>query len=461
MNRRKFGLLAGSSAAALKLSSVPANAQTADPSLLTTTLTPMGAERAGNADGSIPAWTGGYTTIPAGWQPGQWMPDPFASEQPVLKIDASNMADHAANLSDGIMALMTKFGFSINVYPTHRTACAPQEVYDNIAKNVTRAQLNPGGGRLGYVGAFGGAPFPIPNTAVPLDAGAQIMWNHCSRWLGNACFLHSRSVAVNNGQYIISDIAPANYDYPYYRKGGSPETYSGVEFRQYVVFTAPANLIGEEVLVWATSNPYNDPISSWELLNGQGRVRKAPELEYDTPSSFADGICGYDEYYGFYGALDRYDWKYLGKQEMYIPYNNNGMYALPPEPVHLKNYLDPAVTRWEKHRVWVVEATLHPGERNVLARRRMYVDEDTWTLAVTDAWDANGNLYKVGTTYNNVRPDVPGTLFTTNCVHNLQTGNYCTPAAMWDEKEHPTLVFADSYPDSMFDPTNMAAQAQY
>jgi len=34
---------------------------------LGTTLTPVGAEKAGNADGSIPAWTGGIPKTPAQW----------------------------------------------------------------------------------------------------------------------------------------------------------------------------------------------------------------------------------------------------------------------------------------------------------------------------------------------------------------------------------------------------------
>jgi hypothetical protein len=322
--------------------------------------------------------------------------------------------------------------------------------------------LSPAGGRLGFLNGFGGVPFPIPDVnGDPLDAGAQIIWNHSCRWLGHAYFIRSRGSAVNSGQYHLTDLATTSYDYPYYRKNGSLATYDGIEYRQVNGFLGPANIVGEEVLAEEMSDPHDQPNIAWELLNGQGRVRKAPELQFDTPSSFVDGIAAYDEYYGFYGSLEQYDWKYIGKQEMYIPYNNNGMFGLPAEPVHLAHFLDPNVTRWELHRVWVVEATLHPGYRNVLARRRFYVDEDTWTIGVTDGWDAIGNLYKVGTTYNNVRPDLPGTAFTTNCVHNLQTGDYCVPAAIWDEKADPSLVYYDSFPDSMYDPQSMAASGQY
>ncbi len=137
------------------------------------------------------------------------------------------------------------------------------------------------------------------------------------------------------------------------------------------------------------------------------------------------------------------------------------MFAHTAQSAFLDHFLDPNIIRWELHRVWVVEATLHPGERNVLARRRFYVDEDTWNIGVSDAWDGSGNLYKVNTCYNNHRPDLPGTIYMANVVTNLQTGDYCTPSAIWNQKAHPTLRFVDDIPDSEFDPQVMAASGQY
>ena len=51
---------------------------------LKTTLTPMGAERAGNKEGTIPAWTGGYTTPVPGFKNGGRRGDPFASDKPLF-----------------------------------------------------------------------------------------------------------------------------------------------------------------------------------------------------------------------------------------------------------------------------------------------------------------------------------------------------------------------------------------
>ena len=68
---------------------------------LGTTLTPLGGEKAGNAAGTIPAWTGGITTPPAGYKPGQHHPDPFAADQPLFTVTAANAAQYAAQLTAG------------------------------------------------------------------------------------------------------------------------------------------------------------------------------------------------------------------------------------------------------------------------------------------------------------------------------------------------------------------------
>ena len=99
-------------------------------------LTPMGAERAGNLDGSIPAWDPAGTVIPADFVPGsdQYI-DPYPDEQPLYTIDGDNWQDHAGVLTEGAKGLLAKLGpsgFRINVYPTKRVAEAPDWVLSLI-----------------------------------------------------------------------------------------------------------------------------------------------------------------------------------------------------------------------------------------------------------------------------------------------------------------------------------------
>src|SRR5262245_49512754 len=109
---------------------------------LGTTLTVFGAEKAGNKDGTIPAYTGGLTTPPAGFNKASGIrPDPYADEKPVFSIDAKNMDQHADKLTEGTKALMKKFpSYRIDVYPTHRTVAYPELVLDATLKNAVNAK---------------------------------------------------------------------------------------------------------------------------------------------------------------------------------------------------------------------------------------------------------------------------------------------------------------------------------
>jgi hypothetical protein len=459
MKRRAFGFLASTSLAALKFGY--ANAQISkNPALLTSSLTPLGAERAGNADGSIPAWTGGYTTLPAGYQTGDFVPNPFADEQPVVVINADNMAQHADRLTEGVMEIMKKYGFSIKVFPTHRTVAAPQSVYDHTATNISRAQGLSGGTRLGFRGAYGGIPFPIPDTTAALEAGAQVISNHTCRWGGRFYVNRYFSHTMVGGQFSMASSITISSDYAFYDTAVNPDIESGIFVKQFYDITGPATELGQNVLQWVYFNPSIQELQTWELLNGQGRVRRAPEISFDTPDSQSGDISNYDEGYMFSGPMEKYDWKYLGKKEMYIPYHNNDLYSLTAEQALLDHFLDPNVVRWELHRVHVVEATLHPGERNVLARRMLYSDEDTWTVSLIDAFDANNNLYHVSIGYNNLRPELPGLIFGGLTVLNLQTDDYSNSCSL-NEKAHPSIQFPATLPESTFDPQNMAAAGQY
>jgi hypothetical protein len=464
MKRRKFGLLAGVSLGALATGSRKALASSADAAQLSSTLTPFGAERAGNAAGTIPAWTGGMTTNPPGieWNPATDMaPDFWADEQPLYIVDASNMAQYQPQLTEGVQFLIQNRGMSLKVYPTHRTAAAPQWVYDNIAANVGRAQLDPAGGRFGFIGGYGGAPFPIPDTSDPYAAGAQIMWNHATRWAGSAWTYNFAVWVMQGGQLVQTSGGTDKYNWPYYDPNGSLETYKGYQIESWTYISAPATSVGGEVIERQATDPYSTPNLTWELLNGQGRVRKMPEFAYDVPSGYTGGIANVDEYYGFAGALDRYDWKYVGKIELLIPYNNNKLRRTPAAIAHGPHFLNPDVMRWELHRVWVVEATLHPGERNTLARRRLYVDEDNWTVAISDGWDGHNNLYKCNMTTNVVFPNLPGTVLLNSHSHNLQTGDYCSILGPWgDPPSNQAWVFAP-VPGNLFDPQVMASSAAY
>src|ERR1700736_4287188 len=122
-------------------------------------LTPLGAEKAANADGSIPAWTGGLKSaadagFPNYHSPDHY-PDPYANDKPLFTIAAANMAQYAAKLTEGHKALFKAYpDYKMIVYPTHRSGASPERIYEGTKRNATTAKLVPDGN--GVTGALGG-----------------------------------------------------------------------------------------------------------------------------------------------------------------------------------------------------------------------------------------------------------------------------------------------------------------
>lgn len=467
INRRTFGLASAYSfvAATVGLSwpkAARASVSADKAALLKTTLTPFGAERAGNANGSIPPWTGGLTKPPAGWTADQPIPDLFASDALVVKIDAGNMEHYKDRLADGVMLMMKKYGFSIHVYPTHRTAAAPQWVYDNAYKNALNAQTVDGGGRFGFKGAYGGPAFPIPNQQDPEAAGVEIIWNHLTRWVGEFYTWDAAFYVMENGNLTLTSEYKLSISYDYYQKSGNAQTYDGYYHKEYLYGLAPSGIQGSELVVWDPTNPSAQQQAGWQYLNGQGRVRKIPQEQYDVPEAEVDGIINYDEANVFYGSPDRFDWKFIEKKEMYIPYNcNKAVFATRED--YGPRFINPEIVRWELHRVWVVEAKLHPGDRDVVPRRVFYLDEDTWIAVLADEYDAHGNFWLLNNYLVVNRPDVPSTFAWSYVEYNLQKDTYVQQFGFpFDAaKAKRTFDFTNAPNMNVFNPQTMSARAQY
>jgi hypothetical protein len=385
---------------------------------LKTTLTPLGAERAGNKDGSIPAWDGGLSKAPAGYKPGDPRPDPFAGEKPLLTISAKNAAQYDAKLTDGVKALMKKYpDFRIEVYPTHRTEAAPQWVYDNTFRNATRAKLVDNG--HGTENAYGGIPFPIPKDAY------EIFQNHRLAWTGSYVQAPVRVwVVTADGKRAMASGGVQSFRRQYYDPEGSLEKFDGIYSLGKFAATEPGSKAGEAILAHDPLNA-SQPRGLWQYLVGQRRVRKAPSVAYDTPDSVTSGIGLFDEAFMLFGPIDKHELKLVGKKEVYIPYNNNRAASAKVAELVTPNTLNPGLVRWELHRVWEVEATLAAGKRHVVPKRKYYIDEDSWQIVLIDGWDAKGELWRTNYTLTLLAPDIPAVIG--NMVwggYDLQTGAY-------------------------------------
>ncbi len=419
--------------------------------LLKTELTPVGAERAGNKDGTIPAWTGGYTTPASGWHPGQVRPDPFAQEKPLFAITPANLASYADKLPEGQKELFRRHAdYRMDVYPTHRSAAFPQSVYDSIARNAVQAHAAPSGIAYGVEGAAGGIPFPIPKT------GMEAVWNHLLAFWGAARQVRiSTYVAAPNGRIELASTYSETADFPYYAAGATPASVGGYYFKTRHIGAAPPSHVGESYLAWQPLDTTRYKFTAWRLIPGERRVRRAPSISYDIPDPDASGFENLDEYYIYFGGPDRYDFKLLGKKEMYIPYNNNRFYTRKSSEVMKPLHANPDALRYELHRVWVVEGTLAPGKHHIAPRRRLYIDEDTWLAVYADSWDENGKLWKFGEGTMYLMPDIPAVILGSQFVYDFVLGGYVYGFAL----DGVPYAITAPHPANTYSPDVLAATA--
>ncbi|KAA3652853.1 MAG: DUF1329 domain-containing protein [Proteobacteria bacterium] len=367
---------------------------------LGTTLTAIGAEKAANKDGTIPAYTGGLTTAPAGFKPGDGVrPNPFAGEKPRLSIDAKNMAEHADKLTEGTKALLQKHpSFRIDVYPTHRSVSFPKFVTDNTAKCAVAAKTSNEGRSM--EGCHAGFPFPIPKT------GYEAMWNHLVRFNGQAYQSKYRNLNVDaSGRVTLATEGNSTQEYPFWDAGkDSADTY----WRIKLMYTGPARRAGEGLLIIDPLDVSAKDRRAWTYLPGQRRVKVAPDLSHDTPNPGTAGSNTFDDVFIFNGSMERFDFKLVGKKEMIVPYNDYAaVYEAKQDDLLKPNHMNPDLVRWELHRVWVVEATLRDGKRHVYGKRVFYLDEDSWAALASDQYDGRGQLYRAGFAYMAPSYDLP------------------------------------------------------
>jgi hypothetical protein len=417
---------------------------------LGTTLTPVGAEKAGNKEGTIPEWTGGMTTPPANYTKGSGKrPDPFASEKPRLTITGKNAAEHASKLTAGAQELLKRYpDYRMDVFPTHRTSTQPKRLLDNAAKNALNAKTNNNG--LGIEGAIPGVPFPIPKT------GYEAMWNHLTRYVGQTYVKYDSYNVDSAGVPTLATSGDSWQEYPIYF-GNKNEPYKGTDvyYRIKLNYLGPARRAGESLIVQDAVNPLEQPRRAWQYLPGQRRVKTAPDISYDTPNPGTAGATTYDDAFNFNGAMDRYDFKLVGKKELYVPYN---AYRLFYEPGSLENllkakFVNPDLTRWELHRVWVVEGTLKEGKRHIYAKRTIYLDEDTWIAVASDAWDARGQLFVSQFMPQAFSYDVLAPTTSLQLFHNFVAGSYGVQGFSGLQKG---IQYYDGLPEKDWSPESLA-----
>jgi|TARA_B110000091_G_scaffold144038_1_gene153786 hypothetical protein len=418
-------------------------------------LTPVGGELAGNADGSIPKWTGGITEAPAEYKAGDHHQNPYAGDEVKYTVTAKNVNNYKELLTPGQVKLFETYPdtFSMNVYQTHRSASYPEHVYQAIRDNATRSELVEGGN--GIKKAAVGIPFPIPKN------GLEAIWNHTLRYRGETVVRQGGQAAPTKS----GDFTFIGFDdrlmIPYSVKDTAPKTLeeSNILFKFKQKVTEPARLSGTALLVHETMDQIKTPRQAWTYNTGQRRVRRAPNVAYDAPGTASDGLRLTDDFDMYNGAPDRYTWTLKGKRELLIPYND---YKLHSDKVSYNDilhpgHINPELVRYEKHRVWVVEANLKAGTRHTYKKRIFYIDEDSWQIAISDIYDNRDELYRVAVAHGINYYEVPTQWSTLEVFHDLQSRRYI---AMGLDNEAKMYDFSVILKDKEFTPSALRREGR-
>ncbi len=442
---RKPTLIAAAFCSVFASSSVLAKITADEAARLGNDLTPIGAEKAANKDGSIPAWTGGITTPLASYKAGMHHPDPYAEDKVLFTIDKSNVDKYKEYLSPGQIELFKTYPdtFKMNIYQTRRSASYPQFVYDATKKYATTAELVEGGN--GIKNTAVGVPFPIPKD------GLEAIWNHLLRFRG-------LSIERFGGQ--AAPTASGSYNYvgfdeqllvEYSDPKATPEKLqeSNILFKFKQKVTEPARLAGTALLVHETMDQILTPRQAWTYNSGQRRVRRAPNVAYDAPGTAADSLRTTDDFDMFNGSPNRYNWTLKGKQELYIPYNSYKLHSdkLEYDDILQAGHINPEYVRYEKHRVWVVEANLKEGTRHIYKKRVFYIDEDSWQVHVADIYDNRDQMYRVAMAHGLNYYEVPTHWSTLEVYHDLNSRRYL---AIGLDNQEKMYDFSQSFNDNEF-----------
>lgn len=346
-------------------------------------LTCVGAEKAGNAEGTIPPYTGKYLGEVPGWNhvkfSGDQPVDPYANEKPILVITAQNMGQYESHLTEGQKALLKRYPttYKMNIYPGHRDFRYPDYVCERAMKNALSAKLVDDG--MGIEG-IGQVPFPIPKN------GMELLWNHQlpARAYTEEKVSDLASVLPNGsigwGRAYARNLSQAN------SPTVEPKTEGQIQAMSWNTTLKP---VRDNGVVSISQEPYNflaNPRQAWSYSPSTRRVRQLPGYGYDQPMIGTNGTMTVDEDRLYNGSPERFNWTLIGKREVYVPAN-----AFKPNTGDIKyadmltpNHPNPDYMRYELRRVWVLEAKLKEGYRHVYGKRVLFIDEDTWNAVVSD-----------------------------------------------------------------------------
>jgi len=422
-------------------------------------LTCVGAEMAANKDGTIPAFSGKWLGTPPGvkYTPhvGQHPVDPYPDDKPLFEITATNLEQYASKLSDGQKAMFKKYPetFRIPVYQSRRDFRYPDAICEVAKKNAVEAELIDDG--LGYTGHKGPVGFPIPKSPMEVLANMNFPFRAFTEHVVRDIADVGSDGSITWGRQLNKNLnvvtQPSELGKP--MDGLMAYSLSGTLLpeRDRGSFTAsqePVNFARAKRLAWTY-----DP--------GTRRVRQLPTYGFDTPLGGTSGKMTIDQDRLMNGDPSRYEWKLLGKKEMFIPANTYRLHSNKVKYADLlqKGHANPEYLRYELRRVWVLEGSLKEGYRHLFGKRVLFIDEDNWQASLADYYDQRGKLWQHAFINHFYAFDLNAWQAGTAFYHDLDSGGYVA-FNLIQEREKSWVLNGGDLSADMYTPAALRALGQ-
>src|SRR5690606_1101095 len=126
-----------------------------------------------------------------------------------------------------------------------------------------------------------------------------------------------------------------NYYFAYSRPGAKLADIDNKIFYLRTEILSPSALAGTITLVHETLDQVRSPRLAWRYEPGSRRLRRSPNLAYETDLPNTSSLRTVDQKDMYNGAPNQYDWELKGKRELYMPYNGYKLHdsSVRPEDV--------------------------------------------------------------------------------------------------------------------------------
>lgn len=347
---------------------------------------------AGNSDGSIPPWQKATVVPLPGWTTGKDRGEfsPFHNEAPTKRIDHANSQAHKNFLTSGQLALLTsKPGYTMPIYPTHRSCGFPDFVLKNTQRFHGEARIAMNGWQIENA-TLPSIPFPQPRS------GIEALWNFLlayqgvgMQWTMGMTYLSSYSPDTEPVRYRFSQRVHTPWGTP----GAMSIFHAPYNYGVTYTYHAPAALAGQAI---SQRYYFDRSPESFYYFPGQRRVRRMTSYTHDAWTIGFEKTYPIDALLIFNGNPDRFDWSLQGKREVYVPYNAFNITGTDSsgKSIFERDFVSAHARRYELHRVWVVEGRLKPGMRHSTPRKVLYLDEDSWLAVIGEDYDGDDKLVR-------------------------------------------------------------------